>query len=627
MKSLNESKMLRFVMVTGSLLALILILIVSYRRTDHESEFLEHLIFQGEVEGQRIELKLWKDESQDCYYLFLPSCFHGKSVRLTVCYDGSMGQVRIDNVLFRNGAVLDNVDDESVFQVQLSGPLGVIYADKRMQVLISENLPAMMITVEAEELLALEDFENKKYVETGNLMILDEKDGNICSEELKRFKIRGNLTATLDKKPYKISFNQPVELLGMASAVNWTLLANATDGSYIRNKLILDLANSVTDDYEPDGEFVELYLNGSYQGLYLLTEAVEMGENRLNRSAEDNYLLEMELDFRQEENSTYVTTERGQLFEVEQEGKVSATEEEQILRFLNDVESALFSEDGKSKISGKSLEELIDFDSWAVSWLIEEISGDHDTGIASQFAYTPHDPERMKLYAGPVWDFDGTMGNVNTPLFGNPQALTASIEKSRPDGNANQNRWLAAMYRNEKFRKKLEEKYTQVFDKQLQIILDMNIDGYRKAIRRSACLDALRWHEKRLSWQFVLPPELSIEEQGDYSKYDTLDQNVVMVREFLSAKRKFLYGLFVEHRDYCVVEARNDALFLNQDYNQTIYYWVERGTAIEGLPMLQEDGYEFCGYTDCNSGKKVENGTIIYRDCVIEGNWIKNEGE
>lgn len=73
MKFIYESKWLRFGMLTGSLLVLILILIVSYGRTDHEREFLEHLAFQGEIEGQCMELKLWKDELQDCYYLFLPS--------------------------------------------------------------------------------------------------------------------------------------------------------------------------------------------------------------------------------------------------------------------------------------------------------------------------------------------------------------------------------------------------------------------------------------------------------------------------------------------------------------------------------------------------------------------------
>ena len=72
-------------------------------------------------------------------------------------------------------------------------------------------------------------------------------------------------------------------------------------------------------------------------------------------------------------------------------------------------------------------------DSWAEAFLIQEISGDHDTGIASQFSYVLN-RENPLLYAGPVWDFDGTMGNVNTPMFGNPAALVTSAGQSRPAG-------------------------------------------------------------------------------------------------------------------------------------------------------------------------------------------------
>ena len=40
MKFISESKGLRFLMIAGSLLMLILILIFSYKKTDHEREFL-----------------------------------------------------------------------------------------------------------------------------------------------------------------------------------------------------------------------------------------------------------------------------------------------------------------------------------------------------------------------------------------------------------------------------------------------------------------------------------------------------------------------------------------------------------------------------------------------------------
>ena len=69
------------------------------------------------------------------------------------------------------------------------------------------------------------------------------------------------------------------------------------------------------------------------------------------------------------------------------------------------------------------------------------------------------------------------------------------------------------------------------------------------------------------------------------------------------------------------MEVRNDAPFLNQDYNQTVYYWVERGTAIENLPLYQESGYEFAGYYDKEKGNLITDGSLIYEDCILEGRW------
>ena len=623
MKSLNK---IRFLTTITALLALVGAMVLSFCLTDHEKNFMEKLSFTVMVDGEPIRLVSWEDEEEQIYYLFLPSGLREKNPEIVISFGKGIYRLAIDGVSCESGDILcpifEEGNDAVPINMELSGMFGASYMNEPLKILCSENIPSLLVTVEdAKELLSETESDRKKYIEAGEVQILDENGDFVGKRELNQFKVRGNLTATLDKKPFKLSFGEPVEMFGMAPAEKWNLLANATDGSYIRNKLILDLANSVTDAYEPNGEFVELYLDGSYQGLYLLTEAVEIGENRLNILPEDHFLLEMELDFRQEENAAYVTTDRGQLFEMKTEGKISGEEEEQVQAFLNETESALFSEEGISGISGKPLDALIDFDSWAEVWLIREISGDHDTGIASQFSYTLKDPEKMKLYAGPVWDFDGTMGNVNTPMYRNPEALLASIEQTRPEGNANQNRWLSAMYRNEDFRQVLEEKYTQIFDMQLQTVLDTKMDGYVKTIRRSACLDALRWHEKRLSWQFVLPRRLSISEEGDYRKYDTLDENVAVVRDFLTAKRGFLSGFFIEKRNYCVVEVHNEAPFLNPDYNQVMYYWVEKGKPIKNLPVYREEGYQFNGYYDKESGKLISDGSLIYEDCILEGRW------
>ena len=98
-----------------------------------------------------------------------------------------------------------------------------------------------------------------------------------------------------------------------------------------------------------------------------------------------------------------------------------------------------------------------------------------------------------------------------------------------------------------------------------------------------------------------------------------------MVMDFLSRKKEFLDRLLVEKRDYCVVEVRNGAPFLNQDYNQTLYFWVEKGTGIEGLPCYEDERYRFLGYEDSVSGRIISNGSVIQEDCVLEGIWEEKD--
>lgn len=623
---------LRLFMAMSAGLLLAAILAISYFRTDHEKDLVDGLTFTCMTDGQEIELRLWEDEETERYYLFLPSCFAGKNTEFTLWYESGKGAVEIDGTLCKRGSLWQEDGNEEIHSLELKSPLGALYAQKTLQVLASCELPAFMITAESEEdLLDLAEFSNKKYIETGNLLAIDESGRILCQENLKKFKVRGNLTATLDKKPFTFTFSTPLSLCGMKPACKWNLLANATDGSYLRNKLALDLANQSISAFEPDGEFVEVYVNGVYYGMYLLTEAVEIGENRLEIPQQSSWFLEMELDFRMEEDVPYVISDRGQIFAAGFVSPDPSAELARIQSMINDIESALTSRDGRSALSGKPLGELIDMDSWAEAFLVQEISGDHDTGIASQFSYVL-DRESPLLYAGPVWDFDGTMGNVNTPMFGNPAALTASVCNSRPEGNPNQNRWLSAMYQNPEFRALVAEKYGKIFRKNLEWAIHTGIDMHTEKISRSAILDALRWHEKRQEWMFSHPARENthLEEAAagtDYARFSDFYQHVDMVRQFLLEKKDFLDKLWVEKRDFCVVEVRNDAPFLNQDYNQTLHYWVEKGKPVEGLPQYEAEGYCFTGYFNLETGERTEEGALIYEDCVLEGKWKETGGQ
>ena len=608
------------VLIAGAFLGLLLLIILSLTSIDLEEETLGSLVFTPQSEEIPLDFPVWKDDSDGKYYLFLPSWFAGETEEFSIRYNDLTAKVVIDGVTYRSGDIWPDIGGESPHSFEVYG-LGGASFHTTLQVLCSENLPAVFISAEEKKEIADPDEPSlPSFLGSGPLQMFDESGALLYQGELENFKVRGNLTATFDKRPYTFTLKTPAGLLGMSPAVKWNLLANATDGTYIRNKIIRDLAYECIDTYEPQAEFIEVYLNGAYQGLYLLTEAVEIAPGRLEIDPESDWFIEMELEFRTRNDPTRMITDRGQSFIIHTDSPVTEAEKSRLLDRLNDVESALYSENGVSEISGKPLEALIDMESFAKAWLIEELSGDHDVGIASQFAYASKDPDSL-WYAGPDWDFDGIMGNVNKPMYAVPEALTGTIEMSGTENDKNQNRWLASMWKHPQFQELVKKQYIEIFRDEYKKILEEKIDEYVAIIRRSSLLDSFRWHWDRISWFFTVPDGVNDQLEDSYDKYDTLDLCLAMVEDFMARKIDFLDKLWIEGRDFCIVELQNPAPFLDQGYNQTLYYWVETGTAIQNLPCYEAEGWIFDGYFDKDYHDLISDGFIIEFHRIAEGQW------
>ena len=125
---------------------------------------------------------------------------------------------------------------------------------------------------------------------------------------------RGNSTYNdSPKKPYsfrtlaeplkKGGTKKKVKLLGMGKDNNWALLAPYADKSMIRDQLTRELARPWME-FVPQGRFCELFLDGTYYGVYVLSEVVSKGKHRLDlRSPGDkgdditgDYLVEVDCD-------------------------------------------------------------------------------------------------------------------------------------------------------------------------------------------------------------------------------------------------------------------------------------------------------------------------------------------
>ena len=110
-----------------------------------------------------------------------------------------------------------------------------------------------------------------------------------------------------DKKPYAFRTlkdaklpseggkKEKVSLLGMRKDSKWAFLAPWADRSMIRDVLSFELARPWMD-FVPETRFCELILDGTYYGVFILTERVSSGKNRLNLSDSNDIGKEGETD-------------------------------------------------------------------------------------------------------------------------------------------------------------------------------------------------------------------------------------------------------------------------------------------------------------------------------------------
>ena len=126
---------------------------------------------------------------------------------------------------------------------------------------------------------------------------------------------RGNSTYNDSrKKPYSIrTLSEPmwrdvatkrkVKLLGMGRDDNWALLAPYADKSMMRDLLAFEISRQWME-FVPQGRYCEVFLDGIYYGVYILSEVVSKGGHRLDLQSPGesgdaltgSYMMEVDCD-------------------------------------------------------------------------------------------------------------------------------------------------------------------------------------------------------------------------------------------------------------------------------------------------------------------------------------------
>lgn len=220
---------------------------------------------------------------------------------------------------------------------------------------------------------------------------------------------RGNSTwFNFDKKPYKLKLGKKAPLLDTKKNKHYALL-HFVGGypTYFSHPLAMELGHRLIKGWTPRMRPVELVLNGQYLGLYFLSETVRIDEGRVDIAEQDP------------ENEDPATLDGGYLVEIDNyvdENQITFDEDGITVRLsaktpdpMNDLQAAFLGDQFAAITAGlyaedrlsRDWEELVDIDSYARHYVVQEIMHNWDAYNGSCYLYKDFGG---KWTLGPLWD-------------------------------------------------------------------------------------------------------------------------------------------------------------------------------------------------------------------------------
>lgn len=308
--------------------------------------------------------------------------------------------------------------------------------------------------------------------------------------DLSQVKGRGNSSweasaLLFGKYAFNMKLSSATSLFGLPKSKSFCLLANNMDDALMRNAYVYQLAKDIGLYDSPEFEFVDIYDNGEYMGAYLVTEKVDVADKNklikgnsiddLNEKVggaifdEDNpyksdtigyanitngvdldnntefkntyqttgtYLLEFEIPDRVKNEASYFKSSQEQNVVLKSPEFATKGEVEFIRDKFNAMEALVYAD----TIDLEALSKVMDLDSFARMYLIQEFTSNLDSAATSY--YITYDCSKGLFVASPVWDYDWALGqnsgskydkNGNALWANNPEAWFAKY-KAMGDG-------------------------------------------------------------------------------------------------------------------------------------------------------------------------------------------------
>ena len=449
-------------------------------------------VFQlsAEVDGQTIN----PQGTADGLYLFLPASADFSRVMLNgnATLTGTNTTASVD---LSKAPDVTSVNLTSLFNGDMEP--GVAYPltvndSVTVKVMKASSISTLFIDLNEEgDAKTVADLNANKNNSGKGTAVMVDADGKQINEDttLKKIKGRGNTSwsSSGDKRPYNITLKEPTELIEKAGAAKkWCLISDNCAGDWVyeaaglANAAAYDMYEAIGGKYAMANEFVNLYINGEYRGVYLLTEKVEINKERVdiketeyvednneegttlikksgkldehpqywsdtlaaNATVDDNdtaikagiqayqyatnsALAEgtttggflLELDRGFNGEASWFITKRGYPYVLKEPEFATKEQVQQIAIYVQAAEDAAFADSGYNA-DGEYYADYYDLDSLAKKIMIDLVSYQCDTFVTSCFFSVNVDEAGNlgKIYAGPAWDYDGSNYAASAPV-------------------------------------------------------------------------------------------------------------------------------------------------------------------------------------------------------------------
>lgn len=393
-------------------------------------------------------------------YLFLPASADLASLNVTITRSANDGSLVVagnqsSQPVTGNAAVLNvsalasETDGYRLLTAKVGN--GTAFTVRIMQ---ATNLPTIYLTSTNANTQGRSYVDSSKQNTTAAaLKMIDATGREISTMGIQELKARGNSTfAYAAKKSYQMKLETASDLLQNGENVKtWVLLANYFDATLMHDKLFKDMAAALGLPYTASCDWVNLYYDGEYRGVYLLSEKnavkdtginitdLEAAYEYLNPAYGTNmststgtnayggsytyttgltdpaditggYLLELNHDAPDEVNG--FVTKKGKGVNVKSPEWCGDAAMKYISEYYQAFENAVYATDENGNYTGinddgKHYYDYVDRDSLVKIFLLQELALSPDGFISSLYFYK--DANGI-MYAGPIWDQDMTLG-------------------------------------------------------------------------------------------------------------------------------------------------------------------------------------------------------------------------